>query len=193
MPLDSLKAFTDRIQPLSAPDWEVFAALWQPFDCKRKTLLTAPGETERYLYFVLDGVQRSYYLSPSGKESTIVFTYPHSFSGVADSFLTQTPARFTFETLTASSFLRTSHTQLALLMKERQGVQALVLQTTAFVLKGVLERMAEQQTATAEEKFRALLARSPHLLNLIPHKYLASYLGVDAATFSKLLGTVRIG
>ncbi|RYD97067.1 MAG: Crp/Fnr family transcriptional regulator [Sphingobacteriales bacterium] len=192
MPLQQLKAFTDRLHPLPAAEWEAFAALWQPFACKRKTVLTPAGETERYLYFVLDGVQRSYYLAPSGREATIVFTYPYSFAGIADSFLTQTPARFTFETLTASTFLRTTHSQLAELMQQYPVVQALVLRTTSFVLKGVLERMAEQQTAGAEEKFRSLLARSPHLLNLVPHKYLASYLALDAATFSKLLGSVRL-
>lgn len=191
-PITALRDFVQRLHPLPGPEWEAFAAPWQPFSCKRKTLLTAAGDTERYLYFVLDGVQRSYYLSPAGREATLVFTYPPSFSGVADSFLTQLPARFSFETLTASSFLRCTHGQLAALMQQFPAVQTLVLRTTSFVLKGVLERMAEQQTATAEEKFRAFLTRSPHLLNLIPHKYLASYLGLDAATFSKLLGKVRL-
>jgi hypothetical protein len=36
------------------------------------------------------------------------------------------------------------------------------------------------------------LQRSPHILNLVPHKYLASYLGMDATNFSKLLGSVKI-
>jgi CRP-like cAMP-binding protein len=192
MPLDLLRFFVNNIRPLSDGDWEAFSAIWQPFECKRKTLLTAAGDTERYLYFVIDGVQRSYYLNASGREATIVFTYPPSFSGVADSFLTQTPSRFYFETLTASTFLRTTHAQLYALMEERPAVQAFVLHVTSFVLKGVLERMAEQQTAGAEEKFCTFLQRSPHLLNLVPHKYLASYLGIDAATFSKLLGSVRI-
>ncbi|GAB4092712.1 Crp/Fnr family transcriptional regulator [Flaviaesturariibacter terrae] len=192
MDTDALQAFVNKLYPLSEEDWEAFRDLWQPFDCRRKTLLTAAGNTERYLYFVLDGIQRSYYVAPSGREATIVFTYPPSFSGVADSFLTQTPSRFSFETLTASSFLRTSYTQVAALMEQRPALQALVLRTTSFVLKGVLERMAEQQTAGAEEKFRSFLGRSPHLLQSIPHKYLASYLGLDAATFSKLLGSVRL-
>ena len=43
-----------------------------------------------------------------------------------------------------------------------------------------------------EEEFKALLKKSPHVLRLIPHKYLALYLGIDATTFSKLLGSVRI-
>jgi len=56
----------------------------------------------------------------------------------------------------------------------------------------VLERQVELLSFSAEEKFKTLLKRSPHVLQLIPHKYLASYLGIDASTFSKLLATVRI-
>jgi CRP-like cAMP-binding protein len=187
-----LRFFVNNIQPLPDAEWETFSAIWQPFECKRKALLTVAGDTERYLYFVIDGVQRSYYLNAAGREATIVFTYPPSFSGVADSFLTQTPSRFCFEALTASTFLRTTHGQLSVLMEQHPLIQSFVLRVTSFALKGVLERMAEQQTAGAEEKFRLFLQRSPHLLNLVPHKYLASYLGIDAATFSKLLGSVRI-
>jgi len=155
-------------------------------------VLTAAGETERYLYFVIDGVQRSYFVDESGKEATIVFTYPPSFSGVADSFLTQTPSAYFFETLTASYFLRTTYTQLSALMQQYPHLQAMVLKATAFALKGVLQRQIDIQCYTAEQKFKALLKRSPHLLQIIPHKYLAQYVGMDAATFSKLLNSVPI-
>ena len=155
-------------------------------------MLTSSGETERYLYFVLEGVQRGFYMDSSGVEATIVFTYPHSFSGVADSFLTQTPSAYYFETLTPSTFLRTTYRQVEDLMERYPAIRQLVLKATAFALKGVLERQVEIQCFSAEQKFRQLLRRSPHLLNLIPHKYLASYLGIDATTFSKLLGKVRI-
>lgn len=77
-------------------------------------------------------------------------------------------------------------------MNDFPNIQALILKTTSFVLKGVLEQIVELQCFTAEEKFRQLLKRSPHVFNLIPHKYLASYLTIDASTFSKLLGSVRI-
>lgn len=187
-----LQKFIDRIHPLKAVEEAAFLSIWQAFACKRKTILTAAGETERHLYFVLEGVQRSFYLGKNNNEATIVFTYPYSFSGIADSFLTQTPSPYFFETLTASSFLRTSYQQVAELMTSFPNIQHMILKTTAFALKGVLERQVELQCFTAEEKFRQLLTRSPHVLNLIPHKYLASYLGIDATTFSRLLGTVRI-
>ena len=54
-------------------------------------MLTAAGETERHLYFVLEGVQRAFYVGADHPEATIVFTYPTSFGGVADSFLKQQP------------------------------------------------------------------------------------------------------
>jgi CRP-like cAMP-binding protein len=189
---NQLKEFTENIHRLPEAEWQAFAAIWQPFSCRRKTMLTAPGETERYLYFVLEGLQRSYYIGENGEEATIVFTYPPSFSGVADSFLTQTPSLYFFETLTASNFLRTTYVQLDDLMNHYPAIQKMILKATAAALKGILQRQIELQCFSAEEKFKTLLRRSPHVLQIIPHKYLASYLGIDPATFSKLLGTVRL-
>jgi CRP-like cAMP-binding protein len=192
LPLQLLQQFITAIHPLKADELELFLLQWEPFECKRKVVLTAAGTTERNLYFVLDGVQRCYCLTPQGSEATVVFTYPHSFSGVADSFLTQTPTQYVFETLTASRFLRTTYGQMERLMHHYPNVQTLFLKATAFAMKGLLERQAELQYFSAEDKFRSLLRRSPHVLQLISHKYLASYLGIDPATFSKLLGSVRI-
>jgi CRP-like cAMP-binding protein len=97
----------------------------------------------------------------NGRKQTIVFTYPPSFSGVADSFLTQTPSKYFLETLTSSSFLRISYQKLNELMNEFPVIQRMVLQLSAVALKGVLERQIELQCFSAEEKFKTLLARSP--------------------------------
>ena len=160
--------------------------------CKRKTILTAAGETERYMYFVLEGLQRAFYLGEENHEATIVFTYPPSFSGVADSFLTQTPSLYYLETLTTSRFLRISYDEIQERMRRFPVLQNLLFRATAFALKGALERHIELQSFSNEEKFRTLLRRSPHILQLVPQKYLASYLGMDPTNFSKLLATVRI-
>lgn len=190
MDTTSLEKFVRSLYPLNETEKKAFLSIWSPFECKRKTVLTAAGETERYLYFVLEGVQRTFYVGEEKQEATAVFTYPPSFSGVADSFLTQTPSPFFFETLTASRFLRTTFLQVDRMMEEYPATRALVLKATAFALKGVLARQIELQCYSAEKKFRTLLQRSPHLLQIIPQKYLASYLGLDPTTFSKLMSTV---
>jgi CRP-like cAMP-binding protein len=190
--LHELKKFCSSIHPVPDKEWTDFSTIWQTGEAKRKTILTSKGETEKTLYFITEGVQRAYYLTAEDKEATIVFTYPFSFSGVADSFLTQTPSLYFFETLTQSSFLKTSHSRVMELLDRYPNLERLISRATAFALKGALERQVELQTFSAEQKFKTLLNRSPQVLRLIPHKYLASYLGIDAATFSKLLSTVRV-
>jgi CRP-like cAMP-binding protein len=189
---DKLKEIVFKVHPLADNEWDELSRIWLPVSYKRKTLLTAAGEVERNLYFVTAGVQRAFYLEAGHPESTIVFTYPYSFSGVADSFLTQTPSKYFFETLTASDMLRTSYRQVSELMDRYHNIERWIRKAAAFTLMGTLERQVELMSFTAEEKFRTLLKRSPHVLQLIPHKYLASYLGLDPSTFSKLLSTVRI-
>jgi CRP-like cAMP-binding protein len=193
METELLKQFVLQMYPLQPQELEAFTSNWQPLSVKRKTILTAAGEKERYLYFVLEGIQRAFYLGDNNKDATIVFTYPPSFSGVADSFLTPTPSAYFFEALTASRFLRIGYDQLQQLIKQYPGIQQLIFTATALAFKGALHRNVELQCFTNEEKFRALLKRSPHILQLVPHKYLASYLGIDASNFSKLINTVKIG
>ncbi|HYE55108.1 MAG TPA: Crp/Fnr family transcriptional regulator [Chitinophagaceae bacterium] len=190
--MNELKKIVNAVHPLKPEEWEEFAAIWQPVEFKRKTMLTAAGEVEKHLYFVLEGVQRAFYVDDIHPEATVVFTYPYSFSGVADSFLTRRPSKYFLETITASKMLRTSYQQVQQLMDKYHNFERWVRLSASHALMGVLERQIELTCFSAEEKFKTLLRRSPHVLQLIPHKYLASYLGIDPSTFSKLLATVRL-
>jgi CRP-like cAMP-binding protein len=190
--LEAMHGIVQRIHPLNTTDWAVFAAIWQPFEAKRKVILTTSGEVERYVYFVVEGVQRAYSIDKNDKDVTLVFTYPPSFSGVADSFLLQTPSKYFFETLTPSRFMRTSFRDLDAVMLSNPAIERFVRLLTSQTLAGVLERQIELQSYSAEDRFKTLLKRSGHVLTMIPHKYLASYLGMDATNFSKLLATVRV-
>lgn len=190
--LAKLQAVTQHIFPLKSNDFEEFSTIWQPFEAKRKVILTHEGVVEQYVYFVLEGIQRAYAIGKEGRDTTLVFSYPPSFSGVADSFLLQKPSKYYLETLTSSVFLRTSFTQLDNLMLKNHTVERLMRLAISQTLSGVLERQIELQSFSAEERFRTLLRRSGHVLTMIPHKYLASYLGMDATNFSKLLATVRV-
>jgi len=190
--LQELKQMMDARFRLPDAAWNDFACAWQPVSFKRKAVITAAGEIERYLYFVVEGIQRAYYLSEDGTDVTVVFTYPPSFCGVPDSLQLQSPAHYTVETLTASRLLRMGYQQLQELMDAHKSIERMVRLSTAAALYGVMHRQAEIMAFSAEQKFTTFLQRSPHLLNMVPHKYLASYLAIDASTFSKLLSSVRI-
>ena len=191
--IENLTSVVLKVHLLPEEELQEFTGIWQPFSARRKTILTAAGETEKYLYFVTEGVQRAFYLKENAdKDATLVFSYAGSFSGVLDSFLLQQPSKYFLETLTRSEFIRTTFTQVNGLMNKYHNIETFVRKSLAFTIAGVLERQIELQSFSAEEKFKVLLKRSPHVLQMIPHKYLASYLGIDATTFSKLLGSVRL-
>ena len=191
-PLTQLQHLVTAIHPLSTGEWDAFAAIWNPFSAKRKTVLTVAGQNEKYLYFITEGVQHIYYADEHDREATILFTYAPSFGGVLDALLLQQPSRYFYEALTPSQFLRTSYAELHPLMQRYPGIEVMIRQGVTAALSGVLERLVELQCFSSEEKFRTLLRRSPHLLGLVPHKYLANYLGIDATNFSKLLNSIRI-
>lgn len=190
-PLSLLRQQIFAVHLLEEEAWADLAACWSEITVKRKEILTRAGDTEQYLYFVLEGVQRAVYLDDK-REATLVFSFPPSFSGIIDSFFLQQPSRFSLETLTAGRLLRIHYRDLTALMQQYRSIESFVRIALTATLAGTLQRQIEIMSFSAEEKFTALLHRSPHVLNLIPHKYLASYIGVDPATFSKLLASVRL-
>jgi len=190
--LIQLKQLVNAMHPLSDEDWDAFSGIWTSLSAGRKEIITAEGAVERYLYFVVEGVQRVYYFDDQDREATLVFTYAPSFGGVLDAMLLQQPSRYFYETLTPSLFLRAPWVELDRLMRQRLDVEFMVRKGVTHALSGLLERLAELQCYTAEEKFNKVRQRSPHIFQLVPHKYIASYLGMDATNFSKLINKQKI-
>lgn len=190
--LEHIKKLVQAIHPLTETEWQGLEKIWTPVNYKRKEILTRVGDKEKYLYFVMEGVQRVVYYDEKGREATLVFTYPFSFGGVLDALMMQQPSKYFYETLTPSYFLRTPFTQLEDLMYQHANINTMIRKGITAALSGVLERLTELQCFSSEEKFRKLMQRSPHILQLIPHKYLANYLGIDPSNFSKLINSVRI-
>lgn len=191
-PIDVLEAYVKKHFSLSAGSLAEFLSPWRILHAERKEVLTAQGKQEKYLYFVLGGVQRVYALNSEGKEATLIFTYAPSFGGVLNAMLTEQSSQFFYETLTASSFLRAPALEIKKIMLANSEIAQMINLGVSGALGGVLDRLAELQLMSSEEKFISLLRRSPHILTLVPHKYLASYLGIDATNFSKLINRVKI-
>lgn len=189
--LSNMKQALVGLHPLDESSWNAFSNLWVPVHFKRKEVITAAGEIEKYLYWVVSGVQRGFHLH-NDREATVVFTYSGSFSGILDSFLLQMPSRYYLETLSTSTLLKAGFQQIETCRTQHPAIAELMYRALAQTTKGILERQIELMVYSAEEKFTTLLQRSPHLLQLVPQKYLASYLGIDATTFSKLLGSVKL-
>ena len=112
-----MKEFLSKIYKVKDSVLEEYISHWSEFSVPKKSIMTAVGETERYIYYVLDGIQKSYY-DKEYKQHVIAFTYPPSFTGIPESFFTQSPSKYYLETISDSKFLRISYEQHQQLMQE---------------------------------------------------------------------------
>lgn len=190
--LEKLRAVVLELHKIEESEWTDFCGIWEVVSVKRKVQLTSPGQVEMYTYFILEGVQRIYYLGDDGKEATIIFTYTGDFGGVLDSYLLQTPSKYYYETLSTSVMLRCTKNDFDEVKKKHEGIKKAIDKALYLGFSGTMTRLAELQCLSSEEKFKKLLKRSPHILHLIPHKYLANYIGIDPTNFSKLLNNVKL-
>lgn len=186
-----MKKFLSSFHKINDHVLEDYIANWSEYDLPKKTIMTESGNTERYLYFVEEGIQKSYYLN-DGKQHIMFFAYAPSFSGIVESFFTQTPSKYFLETITDSRFLRISFSTHSRLLNEHRELETLFRKITETFLSGIIERHHELMAFKVEARFRNFVSRSSHLLNMIPQKDISSYLRIDPTNFSKLINSINI-
>lgn len=186
-----MKDFFDTIHPIDHEILDAYLSHWTEYTVPKKTIITAPGDVQRYMYFVLEGIQKSYYLNED-KQHIIAFTYPPSFSGIPESFLSQTPSKYFLETITESKFLRLSFEKHQQMMHEHRELETLFRKATELLLSGMLERHYELMAFDIQQRFTSFAQRSPHLFGRVAHKDIASYLRIDSTNFSKLFNAIKL-
>ena len=188
---EEIKKFFRAIHPIDDNILDKYVSQWTSYSLPRKHIMTAPGEVERHIYFVAQGIQKSYYMNED-KQHVIAFAYNPSFSGIPESFFTQKPSRYFLETITESEFLRISFETHQQQMSRYREIETLFRKTTEVFLDGMIQRHHELMAFDVETRFKNFVKRSPHLLNMISQKDLASYLRIDPTNFSKLMNRIRL-
>lgn len=186
-----LKKYLSSFYNINEEILDEYISYWTEYLVPKKTIITEPEKTEHYLYFVKDGIQKSYYLN-DGKQHVMFFAYAPCFSGVVESFLTQTPSKYVLETITNSTFLRIPYAKHSQLIKKHRELETIFRIITEQFLLGIIERHRQLMVFNTENRFKNFVQRSPHLINMVSQKDIASYLRIDSTNFSKLMNTVKI-
>lgn len=186
--MEMLQTMLQAIHPLETEAMDALLDGWQEVHFKRNEIITQAGQVQRDMLFMVEGLQRSYYIK-NDREFVIAFTYPPSFSGIPESFLTQQPSKYFLQAVTDGKMLKLPWERLEAACLAHPSIERLLRQATAQVLGGLVQRHYELLAFSMEERFLAFMERSAHLINLVPHKQLASYLGIDPTNFSKLLNS----
>lgn len=182
-------AFLQHFHPIAESDYALLAERMKPKSYKKGTVLVEPGQVQKELLFVKAGIQMSYF-EAERKDHVIAFTYPPSLCAIPESFSFRQPSPYYLKCLTDSDFDALSHADLQEVLDRSHAVERLFRKLAETVLVGMINRHRELHALSMEERYKLFCRRSPHLLQRVPHKYIASYLGIDSTNFSKLYNTV---
>src|SRR5690554_1981230 len=182
--------YFNRFHSISREDYGLLTGKLQTRTFRKGDFITVPGQVQKELYFVKSGVQMSYF-DADAKTHIIAFTYPPDICAIPESFQFQMPSKYFLTSLTDSELQYIAYNELMGLFDQSQQLERLFRRMTEFVLAGMINRHIELHSLTIEERYKAFCRRSPHLLQLVPHKYIASYLGIDPTNFSKLFNRVK--
>ena len=158
---------------------------------KKGTYILRPGEVQKSLFFVKSGVQAVVY-EKDGKNHVLAFTYYPNLCSIPDSFPYQRPSQYGYLSLADSELDLLSFNDLEDLCRQHPEIEILFRKINYKLLVGFLQQQVELRTLSIEERFRAFSNRSSHLFTSISHKYIASYLNIDATNFSKLFNSIKI-
>lgn len=175
---------------IDTADYDLLTKNLKTKNFKKGDFITVAGQTQRELYFVKRGVQMSFF-DTGDKTHVIAFTYPPNLCAIPESFSFQIPSKYFLTCLTDSELEYITFDELQKLFDQSQQLERLFRRMTEFVLAGMINRHIELHSLTIEERYKTFCQRSPHLLQLVPHKYIASYLGIDPTNFSKLFNSVK--
>jgi CRP-like cAMP-binding protein len=144
------------------------------------------GQVCRHIGFLQSGLLRIYYHDPAGNEVTCHFFTAGQFFSSHISYVSELPTRENIEALEDSEILQTEKSAMTQLAREIPAVQQYMQSEIDQLLVDMEARIQYLQTASAEQRYRTLLAEKPELFLAVPLQSLASFLGITPQHLSRL-------
>ncbi|RYU78408.1 Crp/Fnr family transcriptional regulator [Hymenobacter persicinus] len=183
---DLLAALLRQVPFLTDDDITAFVGLWRKYaSLKRADFLIQAGQTEHHLYFVNEGALRIYYPSRA-EEICVGFAYTNTLVCSFPSFVAGLPSEYCIQALRKSELIGISRTDFTAIMEARPNFARFWRLELERAVMGRIEREIDLLLPEPERRLERLLARSPHLFQLVPKKYIASYLRMTPETLSRL-------
>lgn len=152
----------------------------------KNQILVRQGEVCKALYFVEEGMGRSYYLKENGKEITQWFFDVGKFMTSADSFFQQIPSLYYLEVIENAVVYSISKTDLDMLFKRYHKMEKLGRLVAIEMLTKMVNKLNAIQFQTARERYDYMLTEFPDIAYQVPLGHIASYLGMTQETLSRI-------
>jgi CRP-like cAMP-binding protein len=165
-------------------DWEQIAQCFEKRVIEKDEILLEEGKVCRHLYFLESGLLR-YFINKDGNDITKFFTIaPYCFTSQV-SFNNEKPATENIQAIEKSVIwqITVQQTNELFELKSWNTFARKIIQEVQFFTEEILEDL---QTETAEYRYEKMLKNNPTLVQRIPLKHLASFLGIAPQSLSRI-------
>jgi CRP-like cAMP-binding protein len=152
---------------------------------KKKSHLLRDGQTANYIYFIEQGLVKSFYIK-DGKEVNSWFMKENDFIVAVNSFFTRTASYEFIEAIEDTTVYLLSYNHLQSLYKEFIEFNKIgrIVTEKYYVLSE--QRQFALRKQKAEERLAIFLETQPELAQRISRTDIASYLGISLETLSRI-------
>ena len=185
--MTELITYFNQYNPLSEADIHVISEICKPLIIKKNKDLQSIGQTCRTIYFIKKGVARIYYFKDD-IEITECFAFENSIIARVESLFTEKPSRKAIQMIEDSELIAIDSTKLFALYDSFPSIERLFRKIFEAAYVDTVNRVESIQFHSAEERYNFLLKESPNVLQRVPLKYIASYLGITQVSLSRIRG-----
>jgi len=171
---------------LTQQEKELFLSKTEIHHYKAKTILLNSGAVCKHSCFVNSGILRSFNINDNIVEHVLAFACPGWWIGDMYSLLSQKPGNLFIEVLEDAEVVLLSKENQDILYQEIPKLERFFRILTENSLVANQERLMDNLSLTAEERFEKFCKKYPTLIQKVAQKQIASYLGVTPEFFSKM-------
>jgi CRP-like cAMP-binding protein len=143
------------------------------------------GITQTFIH-VESGCLMSYYTDKKGDDHVIQFSTTGWWTGDLQSFTKNQPAIYSTRALTESTVFYLHKTDMDQLLERHPKFEKYFRILFQNSLITQLDRILQNFSDTAEERYEQFQHKYPSLIQYVPLKYIASYLGITPEFLSKI-------
>ncbi len=152
---------------------------------KKGDLLLKQGEVCQRSFHLHSGIARKYYLN-DGKEITTEIYFKNDLALSFESYVLQTPGHEYIEALSDLDASIMPFQAFRALRKKFPALMELDVMLSEYYAIWLEQRLFQFYTLDATLRYKAMLEKSPQLVQFIPLTILASYLGISLETLSRI-------
>lgn len=171
---------------VSAMEADLCRKYFEPLTVAKNTIIEEEGKIPRYLYFVVSGYMRLFHYNEQGDEVTTHINCPPGFITAYTSFTNQAISIENVECVTPCELLRISKKALDLLITESDVFKNFSIRVFQQSIAYNENRSVELANLSAEQRYQNLMKNYPDILQNVPLQYIASFLGMNAKSLSRI-------